>query len=336
MSLRGAVKTGLGVLLGILLFVTIGGAAVWTRALQPVDSNAEPILFVVPEGATLRHVAEELEAQKIIRDALALRVLARIRALDGRIRAGEFELSPAAATPAVLDHLIRGPLKTYTFSFPEGITARELARRLERAHLGNAARFLSFALDPQAASSLGVEGPTLEGYLFPETYQLQRSFKEEQVATIFVREFQRNWAELSQELGPTKRSMREVVTLASIVEKETGDPTERPLIAAVFENRLRLKMRLESDPTVIYGIANFDGNLTKAQLLDPKNPYNTYRIQGLPPGPITNPGRAALRSVLEPAQVPYLYFVSKNDGTHHFSTNYATHQRAVIRYQKRK
>jgi UPF0755 protein len=126
------------------------------------------------------------------------------------------------------------------------------------------------------------------------------------------------------------------VTLASIVEKETGVPEERPLIAAVFHNRLRRRMRLETDPTVIYGIPNFDGNIKKKHLLDKSNPYNTYKIMGLPPGPIASPGIDALRAVLEPAESEYLYFVSRNDGTHHFSNSYREHVNAVNRYQKRR
>jgi UPF0755 protein len=198
------------------------------------------------------------------------------------------------------------------------------------------AAFLGAALDPEVARRLGVEGDTLEGYLFPETYQLARGLEAEEVAAAFVGEFLARWAELSPLAQAQGRSMKEVVTLASIVEKETGADGERPLIASVFLNRLARGMRLESDPTTIYGIPDFDGNLRRVHLEDEGNPYNTYRIRALPPGPIANPGVDALRAVLEPSESDYLYFVSRNDGTHKFSRTYREHVEAVNRFQRRR
>jgi len=201
--------------------------------------------------------------------------------------------------------------------------------------------FVQKASSPAFITSLGllhpgkdVTGTTLEGYLFPETYHLIRDMDSEEVIQMMVHQFKKvfesDLANGSSQLG---MSQREVVTLASIIEKETPLPDEKRLISAVFYNRLKKKIPLQSDPTVIYGVKNFDGNLTKEHLLKP-TPYNTYLIQGLPPTPICNPGKDSLLAALYPAQVPYLYFVSKNDGSHYFSSDIEDHQRAVWKYQK--
>ena len=189
--------------------------------------------------------------------------------------------------------------------------------------------------DPASPARYGVEGPGLEGYLFPETYQLAKGLAAEEVVGALVAQFRARLDRLRGGLRARGLWMRQAVTLASLVEKETGAPHERPLIAGVFLNRLRLGMRLETDPSVIYGIAGFDGNLTRAHLEDESNPYNTYRIAALPPGPIANPGAEALRAVAQPAATDSLYFVSRNDGTHAFSKSYAEHVGNVRRYQLR-
>ena len=190
--------------------------------------------------------------------------------------------------------------------------------------------------DPAAAAGYDVEGQSLEGYLFPETYRLARGLSAREVVTTLVHQFHEAWEEIAPQAEANGMSMREIVILASIIEKETGTAEERPRIASVFLNRLRRGMRLESDPTVIYGIPDFDGNLRRRDLENRGNPYNTYRIRGLPPGPIANPGADALRAVLHPEDTDYLYFVSRNDGTHWFSTTYSEHVNAVNRYQKRR
>jgi UPF0755 protein len=217
---------------------------------------------------------------------------------------------------------------------PEGWTAAEVAQRLGALGLAEPEAFLAVVHDPASAGTLGVEGKSLEGYLFPETYFLQRGIEAPEIARMLVEQFLAAWRPLEEEARAQGMTMREVVTLASIVEKETGAATERPLIASVFRNRLRIGMRLDSDPTVIYGIARFDGNLRRVDLENEQNPYNTYRIAGLPPGPIANPGGDALRAVVRPAQSDYLYFVSRNDGSHEFSRSLQEHARAVQRWQR--
>jgi len=299
-----------------------------------VSSNADSVVFTVASGSSMRSVARRLEEEKLIRRAQALRLLSRVRGLDGKIRADEYDLSAASDTSAILTLLTSGTMKTYEISIPEGLTAREISVRLEAAELCDSEAFLAYALDPESAKQLGIEGPSLEGYLFPETYRLPRGLPPERIARIFVDEFNKNWEQVVKGKSSTTLNKQELVTLASIVEKETGAAEERPTIAAVFVNRMKLGMRLETDPTVIYGISDFDGNLTRTHLRDKSNPYNTYKIYGLPPGPIANPGADALRAALQPADSPYLYFVSMNDGRHQFSETYKEHVNAVNRYQR--
>lgn len=188
--------------------------------------------------------------------------------------------------------------------------------------------------DPEFLLAAGVPGPQLEGYLFPDTYRFAPGTDVREVLTTMVRHFHDRFdAERHRRAAERGLSVNEVLTLASIIEKETGKPEERALIAAVFTNRLRIGMPLQSDPTVIYGLPAFDGDLTRADLAHP-SPYNTYVVGGLPPGPIANPGLAAIDAALAPAASPALYFVSRNDGSHAFSTTLAEHNRAVGRYQR--
>ncbi len=325
-----------------LLLLLVGGVAAgiwaystWTGAIGPLDPEGAPVAFEVRPGATLRSVAEALEREGIVRHAWAVIGMARWRDLDGAVQAGEYELSPAWSVEEVLGSLVEGRVVTYEVSIPEGLTAVEIAARIEAAGLVDAAALVELANDPASAAAFGVEGPTLEGYLFPETYRMPRGLETEEVARVLVDHFLAVWREIEAEATLQELSMREVTTLASIVEKETGAAEERPLIASVFRNRLARGMRLESDPTTIYGLADFDGNLTRKHLEDESNPYNTYRIPGLTPTPIANPGADALRAVVRPADSEYLFFVSRNDGTHVFARTYAEHDRNVDRFQRR-
>jgi UPF0755 protein len=192
---------------------------------------------------------------------------------------------------------------------------------------------MALSADAETAKAYGFSGPGLEGYLFPDTYHLSRGMTPRAVIDVMVKRFFAVMGPFSEAIRQSGMSLEQVVTLASIVEKETGAPEERPLIAGVFLKRLKNNMRLESDPTVIYGIDPFDGNLKKEDLRT-HTPYNTYLIKGLPPGPISSPGLEAIKAVLFPAQTDFLYFVSKNDGTHHFSKTFSEHRKAVRKYQK--
>ena len=320
----------------LLAVVVIGAGVLVARSLSPLAGSEQSIEFRVQPGLSLGAVARDLERERLVRHAWAFETLARWRGLAGEIRAGEYDLSPHLTTGEILERIAEGRVRTYRIVIPEGLTAVEIAQRLEEEGLADPGEFLTAVRTQELVNELDVEGESLEGYLFPETYQLARGLPVAEIARAMVAQFHAVWPEIAPSSEALGLSMLETVTLASIVEKETGVPEERSLIAAVFHNRLRRGMRLETDPTVIYGIPSFDGNLRRTDLEDAGNPYNTYQIPGLPPGPIANPGAAALRAAVAPASSSYLYFVSRNDGTHEFSSSYAEHSAAVDRFQKRR
>lgn len=330
--------------LRIILFVVIvlclaaGGAALffYQYATTPVGTSETRTVVWIKPGQSFFETVAQLEKAGLVRHPKKFRWLAYLKRDERRIRAGEYELSRSMSPGAILDTLVRGETLSHKVVIPEGSTVFEIGQALERAGLLSAEAFLQAASDPGLIEALGIEGRPFEGYLFPETYHFPKGVTAEQIIKKMVAHFRSvftpAWTERAHAMGFT---IHQVVTLASIVEKETSKPEERPLIAAVFLNRLKRRMRLESDPTVIYGIKDFDGNLTRKDLKT-MSPYNTYRIKGLPPGPIANPGRASIEAVLYPSEEPYLYFVSKNDGSHHFSQTLSEHNQMVRRYQLRR
>lgn len=327
------------VLAGLVVAVAVaaGIGALWLRhALSPRDESAPPIVLTIARGSTLARVARELEQAGVVRSAHATELVGRWHHLDVRLQAGEYELSPAVTALAVLQQIADGRVRTFELVIPEGFDAQQIAARIEESGLGDAATFLALARSPAAPAVFGVAGPSLEGYLFPATYRLPRGLGADELATAMVGRFLESWQPLAAEAASRSLGMREIVTLASIVEKETGAPEERPLVASVYLNRLAIGMKLDADPTVIYGIHDFDGNLTRAHLEDGSNPWNTYRRAGLPPGPIASPGEASLRAVLQPAKSDALYFVARGDGTHVFSRTLAEHLHAVREHQMRR
>jgi UPF0755 protein len=218
-------------------------------------------------------------------------------------------------------------------TIPEGLAGQQIAELLADRGLVDRDRFVSLLRDRETLGRFGLEGESLEGYLFPDTYRVVKGLNEEAIAQRMVRRFQEMFGPEEQARArELQMTVPEVVTLASLIEREAHVPEERPLISSVFHNRLRRGMPLQSDPTVMYALSRFSGRLTKANLQAP-SPYNTYLRQGLPPGPIANPGRASIMAALYPASSRYLYFVSKNDGTHAFSTTLREHDARVRRYQ---
>jgi len=328
-------RTLVGVAALLLLLAAGGALQLARRALAPAAASGEQQIFAVSRGEPLASIAARLAGAGLVRSALAFEWLARWRGLAGGLQVGEYRLSPALPPDEILTLIAEGRVAHYTVVLPEGFRLAQIAERLAGAGLVDRDAFLAVARDPQTARRLGVQGESLEGYLFPDTYRLPKGLPPLEVAHIMVEQFLSVWRQLEPLAAGRELSMKDVVTLASIVEKETGVPAERPLIASVFVNRLARGMRLETDPTVIYGIPDFDGNLRRSDLENENNPYNTYRIAGLPPGPIANPGREALEAVVRPAETDYLYFVSRNDGTHVFSRTYREHATAVDQYQKR-
>ena len=319
----------------LLVIAAVIGALEAKKMLMPVSQTEHQILVNVPKGATAGDIGLILEKEGVIKSAKAFRYLVMYKKVGPQLKAGEHVLDASLDTMQILDSLVQGRFKLYRLTVPEGLTMKEIAPLVSQAGFGDPQEFLALCHDREFISSLGLDVDNLEGYLFPETYHFIRGATPREVIKTMVGRFMEIWARYQDEAAQKEVTRNQVVTLASIIEKETGAPEERPLIASVFLNRLKKGMRLETDPTVIYGIKNFDGNLTRKHLETP-TPYNTYQIDGLPPGPIANPGEDSIKAVLEPAESNYLYFVSKNNGTHQFSATLAEHNRAVNQYQKRR
>jgi UPF0755 protein len=303
---------------------------------RPMGAEKREKLFTISPGQGLRKTAGALENEGLVSDALRFTLLARLDKKDKLIKAGEYFLSTAMSPREILSQMVAGRVHLYRVTIPEGYNLVQIAAAVSAAGLESEKTFLDAARSRETAKRMAIDADTLEGYLFPDTYYFPRGLNSATIIATMVKQFRAafkpEWERRAKEMGMT---VHEVVTLASIIEKETGAPQERPLIASVFHNRLKKGMRLETDPTVIYGIPDFDGNI-KRKHLSTYTPYNTYRIQGLPPGPIASPGALAIQAALYPAQTDYLFFVSKKDGTHQFSTTIEEHNAAVRKYQLRK
>lgn len=317
------------------------GAGVWARQrlVTPFRGFSAPEVFVeLPPRTSVAEIAERLTAAGVVVDPFTFRLAVRLAGADRRLQAGEYRFTGATAPADLVARLARGDVFTHAVTFPEGLTIQEMAPIFERSGLGLAKDFVRAAADPSLAADFDPQARTLEGYLFPETYALPRRAGASGTVQAMIKTFAQAFdAELRAEAAAKGLSAREVVTLASLIEKETARPEERAQVSAVYHNRLRVRMPLQCDPTVIYALmlrGQWDGNLRRQDLqLD--SPYNTYRYGGLPPGPIASPGRASLESAVRPASVPYLYFVSRNDGTHAFATSLAEHNRNVLQFQIR-
>ncbi len=362
MSVADQKKAAKVVALTVLLFLAVAGGLAW-RAVTYPDARpggpAHEAKVTVGKGMTLGVLAKRLAAEGLIEHPSWFRFYANERGLAQKIRAGQYTLSSSMSPHELLDRLVEGvPVKEATVTIPEGKNMLQVAGLLDAAGVCGESDAVQLMRDPAFARSLGVPNPTLEGYLYPDTYRFAAGTPAAKVLTEMVRHGQQVLAALDKQhpegVAMLKKQYgfgdREVVLMASLVEKETAQPAERPRIAGVFLNRLRLPTfvphRLETDPTIVYGCTvpekrsaackKFEGRIRKMHLTDADNPYNTYTHEGLPPGPISNPGRAALEAVLRPDATPYLYFVSKNDGTHHFSKTRAEHEAAVNKYQRSK
>jgi UPF0755 protein len=342
----GKIRTGpslIGRIIGLVgVLIILGLLAGFFMVLKYSDNFLAPeetsreVVVTIPSGSTNAQTADLLQKTGVIKSADAFMWAVRIRSKLRKpvnIKAGEQILDPSLSVWENISLLEKGNFKFYPFTVPEGWNIQDIAKAIESSGLGRASDFLALCHDRSFIASLGLSANTLEGYLFPETYSFPRGTPLKSVIKTMTDQFKKVWEKYDAIASTKGLSLNEVLTMASIVEKETGAVNERPMIASVFFNRLKKKMRLQTDPTVIYGLTDFNGNLTRAHL-ETKHPYNTYVIDGLPPGPIANPGEEAIKAVLSPAPGKYLYFVSKNDGTHHFSETLAEHNRMVNRYQK--
>lgn len=295
------------------------------------------VTIEIPRGASFSTTADMLEQSGFIKNRLMFYALAFVKGAPNHIRWGEYEFTGSMSPRDILNKILKGEVKGYRIPIPEGFTVQQIASRLSAWNFVDEDLFLKLSSDEEFLKTISVSGTSVEGYLFPDTYLLTKLMDEKEIIKFMVRRFRTavttDMVDRAHQLG---LSFEEIVTLASIIEKEGGLAEEKPFVSAVFHNRLKKGMRLQSDPTVIYGLKNFDGNLTKKDLRK-RTPYNTYRIKGLPPGPICNPGLDSIQAALNPAPVDCLYFVSKNNGSHHFSSELADHTKAVIKYQiKRK
>ncbi len=295
---------------------------------------SQAVVVTIPPGASFARTAASLEEAGVVSSAEKLRLLVRLRGDATLVKAGEYAFSEAATPNRVLDRLVAGDVVVHRVTIPEGFNLNEIAATLAAAGFGGAEAFGLLARDPDFLASLQIEAPSLEGYLFPETYTFISGMSAERMARSMVQQLR---ARLTPEIveGAAARGLdiHQLLTLASIVQKEAGNREEMPKVAAVFHNRLRIRMPLQADPTVIYGVEDYTGTITRRHL-QADTPYNTYRIPALPPGPIASPGEDALRATAFPADVDYLYFVSAGDGTHVFSRTLQEHNRAVQRYRE--
>jgi len=320
---------------GLLAIVWIIVGLLYFQASRPMSESTQLQVFEVKSGMTLKKVSQELSRQNLIRSASAFQAIALIQDKQKLIMVGEYHVSPSMLPVEILQRITSGKTVLHPVTIPEGYRITEIANLLEERGLANKETFIQQTKQVDLLKGIPVD--SLEGYLFPETYHFGKFTAEEKivkkmVATFKERALKQDFLKRAGEIG---FSFHEIITLASLIEKETGKDSERKQISSVFHNRLKKNMRLQTDPTVIYAIENFDGNIRKRDLkID--SPYNTYRYKGLPPGPIASPGLKSIIAALYPANTPNLYFVSKQDGSHQFSATLNEHNRAVQKYQLRK
>ena len=326
----------------VLTVVAIGGVVVagyilWGRLHEPYKGYEATDQFVqIPPGAGGAVIRQQLIDAGVVRDPFTLRAALRWTGNARALQAGEYRFDRPMSALEVVDKLARGDVYGRRITFPEGLTIQEMGVIYQAREFGPARDFVAAARNAALIRDLDPEAPDLEGYLFPETYALPRGTPAARLIAMMVDRFRATFtADLQQRAAAQQLTTRQVVTLASLVEKETGKGEERPLVAAVYRNRLKIGMGMQADPTVVYALqkaGTYNGNIRREDLaID--SPYNTYRHAGLPPGPIASPGKAALEAALAPADVGYLYFVSRNDGSHVFATTLGEHNRNVQEFQ---
>jgi UPF0755 protein len=327
--------------LAVLLGAGVTAAVLWGELAGFRDTpygSLEEKVVVVPSGASARAVVRALARAGVLSDErLAWRYVRFVRRDRPPFRAGEYAFAGPLLPEEVLGRVWRGEVKLHRFTIPEGLRADEIAAIVGRSGLASEEAFLRTARDPSLARALDLPYASLEGFLYPDTYAFARGADARAIAEAMVARFKEEYARADAARKPgVTLGLGETATLASIVERETGRPEERPRIACVFLNRLRMGMRLQTDPTVMYATmlrtGRWSKNISRADLLM-EHPYNTYTTAGLPPGPIANAGGAALRASLAPADCRDLYFVSRNDGTHVFCPDLVCHNAAVRRWQ---
>lgn len=299
-------------------------------------NDIKSVVVTIPKGSSVKSIAIILDSNNVIRNDPRFLILTKLSGYSTRLQAGEFLLPLGKKPLEILKLLSSAKPVSYSITIPEGLNAIQIAKIFAEDKWCEEEKFLQLVNDPALIQEFGLtRGKSLEGFLFPDTYLFTKDVVgADKIVKILLTRFKKVWGEETSGMSP-KPDVDKTVILASIVEKETAAPSERPLIAGVFHNRLKRGMRLQSDPTVVYGVQNYNGVITKKHLRT-RTPYNTYTLPGLPVGPISNPGREAITAVLHPQASSNLYFVSKNDGTHQFSAKLIDHNRAVQKYQRKK
>ena len=325
----------------ILFFVVMGITGIIFIVLlfnygnTPASSSPVEQVVDIKPGMNLRQVSNFLADKKLLDEPSAFVLYTYLQGKQNRIQAGEYRFSPSIPPWKILKSLTNGTAILYTVTIPEGYRITEIAELFEKKGLADKDAFIAETRNQELLDALQIfSGDSLEGYLYPDTYKFSKAVGARKIIKTLVDTFKERVQkpELMQQSKAGKLTFHEIVTLASLIEKETGLGTERKLISSVFHNRLVKKMRLQTDPTVIYAMSNFDGNIRKKDLsID--SPYNTYKYSGLPPGPIASPGLDSIRAAMEPDHSDFLYFVSRKNGSHQFSTNYKDHLRAIQKYQ---
>jgi UPF0755 protein len=322
-------------LLVAVFFILI---AFYNYTVEPLGDDSVKKTVDIPAGAGFFRITEILKDADLVHNRPFFWALALGKGAVRKIRAGEYEFLGHMSPTEMINKMLRGERKFYMVLIPEDLNAKEIAQRLSSYRLINEEEFTNLITDPHFIRSLGFSEKSLEGYLFSDTYRLDRSMTTAGIIRILVNRFKEKMTpEIMERAEKMNMTLHELITLASIIGKESSNSAEKPIISAVFHNRMKRGMKLQSDPTAIYGLQE-NGKDVKTVLvrhLKSDNPYNTYHIKGLPPGPIANPGLDSIIAALYPAKVEYLYFVSKNDGTHQFSTDLASHQKAIQKYRKK-
>ncbi len=328
--------------LAALALAAVGGRYWWLShdfLNNPPEEPGREVSFLVEPGQPFLVIARNLKSQSLVKDVGRFVKLASKNHKTGEVRAGEFLLNTGWLPHEILNVLTSTPGVMTKIQIREGLTWWQTAKLVEDADLGGFEEFRAVIHDPAFLAEHGIPAESAEGYLFPETYLLTmpRKDKASIMAATMVKEFRRNISKIWPDNPPSPEEIHKLVVLASLVEKETGVPEERRRIAGVFANRLKRGMLIQADPATIYGLGpDFNGNLTRKHLDSETNSYNTYKRPGLPPGPICSPGLESIKAAARPEEHNYLYFVAKGDGTHHFSKNFAEHDKAVTKYQLRR
>lgn len=324
------------VFLWLLLGIVAVGAGAYLSLNAAYQGFRDPVIVEFPKGTSTQAMAGTLAENGVVRYGWQF-LLARALHPGTRLQAGEYRFAGADTPAHILNRIARGDVFFYEVVVPEGSNMFDIAAILTRFDFLKPADFLRAARNPMLIRDLAPDAPTLEGYLFPATYRITRSTTAQQLCAMMTAQFRKEWHQL-QAGRAGQAPVNATVTMASLVEKETGQPQERPVVASVYENRLQKGMTLDCDPTTIYAALleeRYRGTIYRSDLAS-ANPYNTYRHAGLPPGPIANPGAAALEAALHPAETDYLYFVAKADGSggHQFSETIAEHNLAVQKYRR--